>query len=68
MHTNWCVLIEMSMELGMLNFWLGLLVTAQTKENYFSKSMKNILSHYGLVDLRINTSDKVLPAKEFCET
>ena len=24
------------MEIGMLNFWLGLLVTAQTKENYFS--------------------------------
>ena len=36
MHTNWCVLIEISMEIGMLNFWLGLLVTAQTKENYFS--------------------------------
>ena len=28
MHTNWCVLIEISMEIGMLNFWLGLLVTA----------------------------------------
>ena len=36
MHTNWCVLIEISMEIGMLNFWLPLLVTAQTKENYFS--------------------------------
>ena len=36
MHTNWCVLIEISMEIGMLNLWLGLLVTAQTKENYFS--------------------------------
>ena len=35
MHTNWCVLIEISMEIGMLNFWLGLLVTAQTQENYF---------------------------------
>ena len=23
------------MEIGMLNFWLELLVTAQTKENYF---------------------------------
>ena len=37
MHTNWCVLIEISMEIGMLNFWLPLLVTAQTKENYFSR-------------------------------
>ena len=37
MHTNWCVLIEISMEIGMLNFWLGLLVTALTKENYFKK-------------------------------
>ena len=36
MHTNWCVLIEISMEIGMLNFWLGLLVTALTKETYFS--------------------------------
>ena len=35
MHTNWCVLIEISMEIGMLNFWLPLLVTALTKENYF---------------------------------
>ena len=37
MHTNWCVLIDMSMEIGMLNFWLPLLVTAQTKENYFTE-------------------------------
>ena len=36
MHTNWCVLIEILMEIGMLNFWLGILVTAQTKENYFN--------------------------------
>ena len=35
MHANWCVLIEISMETGMLNFWLGLLVTALTKETYF---------------------------------
>ena len=40
MHTNWCVLIEILMEIGMLNFWLGLLVTAQTKENYFSSVKK----------------------------
>ena len=25
-----------SMEIGMLNFWLGLLVTALTQENYFN--------------------------------
>ena len=37
MHANLCVLIETSMEKGMLNFWLGLLVTALTKETYFSK-------------------------------
>ena len=36
MHTNWCVLIEKSMEIGMLNFWLGLLVTALMEENYFT--------------------------------
>ena len=41
MHTNWCVLIEISMEIGMLNFWLPLLVTAQTKENYF-KTVNNL--------------------------
>ena len=38
---NWCVLIEISMEIGMLNFWLPLLVTAQTKENYFTIFLKN---------------------------
>ena len=37
MHTHWCVLIEISMEIGMLNFWLGLLVTALMKETYFIK-------------------------------
>ena len=36
MHTHRCVLIEISMEIGMLNFWLGLLVTAKLKETYFS--------------------------------
>ena len=36
MHANWCFLTEISMETGMLNFWLGLLVTALTKETYFS--------------------------------
>ena len=36
MHTTLYVLIEISMEIGMLNFWLGLLVTALMKENYFT--------------------------------
>ena len=35
MLTNWCVFIEISMEIGMLNFWLGLLVTALMKVTYF---------------------------------
>ena len=39
MHTNWCVLIEISMEIGMLNFWLVLLVTALTKETYFNQKI-----------------------------
>jgi hypothetical protein len=43
MHTNWCVLIEISMEIGMLNFWMGLLVTALMKENYFSYELKTII-------------------------
>ena len=34
MHTHRCVLIEISMEIRMLNFWLRLLVTALTKETY----------------------------------
>ena len=37
MHTHRCVLIEISMEIGMSNFWLGLLVTALMKETYFSE-------------------------------
>ena len=36
MHTNGCVLIEISMEIGMLKFWLGLLVTALIEETYFN--------------------------------
>ena len=39
MHTHRCVLIEISMEKGMLNFLLGLLVTALMKETYFSNSL-----------------------------
>ena len=35
----------MSMEIGMLNFWMGLLVTALTKETYFSKSFNNYEDH-----------------------
>ena len=35
MHTHWCVLIEISIEIGMLNFGLGLFVTALMKETYF---------------------------------
>ena len=36
MHTNLCVLIEISMEIGMLNFLVGLLVTALKEESRFS--------------------------------
>ena len=36
MHTNLCVLIEISMEREMINFFLGGLVTALMEENYFS--------------------------------
>ena len=36
MHTHRCVLIEISIEIGMLNFLLGLLVTALVKETYFN--------------------------------
>ena len=39
MHTHRCVLIEISMEIGMLNFRLGLLVTALMKETYFIKKV-----------------------------
>ena len=37
MHTQTCVLIEISMEIGMLNSGLGLLVTALMKGTYFSQ-------------------------------
>ena len=36
MHANWCVLIEISMETGMLKFLLGLLVSALMKETCFN--------------------------------
>ena len=32
------------MEIGMLNFWLPLLVTAQTKENYFNVKIVQTLT------------------------
>ena len=41
MHTNWCVLIEISMKIGILNFWLGLLVTAQMEETHFKRPSKD---------------------------
>ena len=56
MHTNWCVLIEKSMEIGMLNFWLGLLVTALTKETYFSTGKKLWKEKHGKFH-RIRKSD-----------
>ena len=43
MHTHRCVLIEISMEIGMLNFGLGLLVTALMKETYFNLIMTTYL-------------------------
>ena len=38
MHTNWCVLIEISMEIGMLNFVSGIIghCTARKEESHFS--------------------------------
>ena len=42
------------MEIGMLNFWFELLVTAQTKENYFSMKLGwNTVNKLSL-DLNIN--------------
>ena len=41
MNTNWCVFKEISIEIGMINFGMMLLVTALTKETYFSNQQKN---------------------------
>ena len=46
MHAHRSVLIEISMEIGMLNFWLGLLVTTLMKETYFSGFSFNFLNCY----------------------
>ena len=46
MHTHRCVLIEKSIEIGMLNFWLGLLVTALMKEIYFNLSKIKYLAFF----------------------
>ena len=45
MHTNGWGLLEMSMEIGMVDFWMGVLGTALTKETYFSKSFNNYEDH-----------------------
>ena len=43
MHTKKCVLIEISMEIGMLYFWLGLLVTALVQlTGWFQDLLKNL--------------------------
>ena len=36
MNTNWFVFKERSLEIGMINFWMILLVTALPKETYIS--------------------------------
>ena len=38
--------MEKSMEIGMLNFWLGLLVTALMEENYFRSRLENFYPEY----------------------
>ena len=45
MHTDRCVLVVILMEIGMLNFWLGSLVTALMKETCFT-SISMIIRHY----------------------
>ena len=47
MHTHWCVLVEMSMEIGMLNLWLGLLATALMKETYFRRGIAGSAIYMG---------------------
>ena len=55
MHTHRCVLIEISMEIRTLNFWLGLLVTALMKETYFRlKSLK--ITFFALKMMMIKSS------------
>ena len=58
MHTNRCVLTEISMEKGMLNFWLGLLVTAQMKETYFSEVLEFWVAPYPNLKLHIQPMKK----------
>ena len=36
MHTNWCVLIEISMEIGMVNFGVWLIACAMVHETHFN--------------------------------
>ena len=49
MHTHRCVLVELSMEIGMLNFWLGLLFTALMKETYFKGCVEMITTFIKLI-------------------
>ena len=42
MHAHWCVLIEISMEIGMLNFWMGLLANALMKETFIENISRTI--------------------------
>ena len=48
------------MEIGMLNFWLELLVTAQTKENYFSRELGKALERLGLYYLLLGLRAQIV--------
>ena len=47
-----CVLIEISMEIGMLIFWLGLLVTALMKETYFTTWISSFATYFNNNELK----------------
>ena len=69
MHTNLCVLIEIAMEIEMIIFLLGLLVTALMEENYFSakkvEDIKLILFSNLLLNVAKMEKSSYCPIKDY---
>ena len=68
MHTNWCVLIEISMEIGMINFLIGIIGHCTCQRNLiFRTYCSNILIYtvLNLTDLRIKMDSKRIPLYPF---
>ena len=50
MYTQWCVLIEISMEIGMLNFLIGIIGHCTDERNLLCQTAQIVLSKHSPLD------------------